>query len=95
MPNLLLTLAIAFCAVLPQAASTQDLAPPQSRETSDPSPPFEAQRAERLQKLGMNLISKAQAAECTAEGEICTSNDQCCPGLQCTGGPPTTCSTED
>jgi hypothetical protein len=94
MPNLLLALALTFCAVFPQAASTQDLAPPQSRETTDRSP-LKAQRPELLQRLGVNLISKARAAECTAEGETCTSNEECCPGLECAGGPPATCSTED
>jgi len=42
-----------------------------------------------------DLISKAHAAECTDEGETCTSNEQCCSGLECTGGPPTTCTAED
>jgi len=48
-----------------------------------------------LQRLGINLIAKAQAAECIEEGETCTSTEQCCPGLECAGGPPATCAPED
>jgi hypothetical protein len=48
-----------------------------------------------LERLGINLISKAHAAQCTEEAETCTSTEQCCPGLECTGGPPATCATED
>jgi hypothetical protein len=48
-----------------------------------------------LQKLGINPIAKAQAAECTDEGETCTSTEQCCSGLECTGGPPASCVPED
>jgi hypothetical protein len=50
---------------------------------------------ELLNSLGVNLFSKAHAAECTPEGETCTSNEQCCPGLECSGGPPMTCVQED
>jgi hypothetical protein len=48
-----------------------------------------------LQMLGFNPISKAHAAECTEEGENCTSTEQRCAGLECTGGPPATCIPED
>ena len=34
-----------------------------------------------------NLIPSARAAECTEEGETCTSNEQCCPGLECSRRP--------
>jgi hypothetical protein len=53
------------------------------------------QHAGLLQMLGLNPIAKAHAAECTEEGENCTSTEQCCPGLECTGGPPATCMPED
>jgi hypothetical protein len=87
---LLAALALGVCAGLPQASS----------EDWTPSQPFE-QNAARfqwsglLQRLGVNLLSKAYAAECLQEGETCATNDQCCPGLECTGGPPATCATED
>jgi hypothetical protein len=48
-----------------------------------------------LHKLGVELMPRAHAAECTSEGETCTSNEQCCPGLECSGGPPATCVEED
>jgi hypothetical protein len=50
---------------------------------------------ELLHQFGIGLIPKASAAECTEEGEICTSTKQCCAGLECSGGPPATCTTED
>jgi hypothetical protein len=53
------------------------------------------QQARLLQMLGFNPIAKVHAAECTEEGENCTSTKQCCPGLECTGGPPATCMPED
>jgi hypothetical protein len=48
-----------------------------------------------LRSLGVQLIPSAHAAECIREGETCTSNEQCCPGLECSGGPPATCVDED
>jgi hypothetical protein len=48
-----------------------------------------------LRTLGVDLIPGAHAAECTSEGETCTSNEQCCPGLECSGGPPATCVEEE
>jgi hypothetical protein len=48
-----------------------------------------------LRVLGIELVPSARAAECTGEGETCTANEQCCPGLECAGGPPTTCVDED
>lgn len=94
MRNLVIALAFAICAALPQAASARDPAPGQTPKTADRSLPS-SKVPELLQKVGVNLISKAKAAECTAEGETCASNEQCCPGLQCAGGPPATCATED
>ena len=92
MRNLPISLAIALFLVLPQAALAGDSA--LSREPAGQSLP-RAQLPELLQKFAAGLISKARAAECTAEGEPCTANDQCCPGLQCVGGPPTTCVIEE
>jgi hypothetical protein len=86
-------IALAVCFVVPQASSAEGGASQpgdKAARSSDESP-----LPNLLQKLGVNLISKAHAAECTQEGEICTSNEQCCSGLECTGGPPTTCTAED
>ena len=94
MRNLIVAVAFIFCVGLPQASSAESAKPEQLREAgTGPSP--RGQLPDLLRRLGSNLISKAQAAECTAEGETCTSNEQCCPGLECTGGPPATCTTED
>jgi hypothetical protein len=90
----LMALAFAVCAIGPQTAFAEN---PISRQVPRPADHslLAARLPALLQQLGAVLISKAQAAECTPEGETCTSNEQCCPGLDCTGGPPATCSTED
>jgi hypothetical protein len=92
----ILVVAFAFlaCAALPQSSSAEELTSVPSRERPT-GPSAKSQLPKLLQGLGVNLISKAHAAECTEEGEICTSNEQCCSGLECTGGPPTTCTAED
>jgi hypothetical protein len=94
MRNWVMALAFAVCAMAPQTAFAENPASLQVRQSADQSL-LAAQLPALLQRLGVVLISKAQAAECTPEGETCTSNEQCCPGLECTGGPPATCSTED
>ena len=94
MRNLPTSLAIALFLVLPRAALAENPAPALSREPAGQSL-LGAQLPELLQKFKIGLISRARAAECTAEGEPCTANDQCCPGLQCVGGPPTICSIEE
>jgi hypothetical protein len=48
-----------------------------------------------LKNLDINLIAKAYAAECKDEGEICRTNADCCSGLECSGGPQTTCRPEE
>ncbi len=82
------------CAVVPQVASAEDSTsvPPGQKAAG---PLVKNRLPKLLQEFGVNLISKAHAAECTEEGETCTSNEQCCSGLECTGGPPTTCTLED
>ena len=80
--------------VVPQASSAEDLA---LRRPAEPmfaagSP---ARLAVLLRALGIAVIPSAHAAECTREGETCTSDEQCCPGLECSGGPPATCVDED
>jgi hypothetical protein len=94
MRKLVVAFAFLACAVLPQAASAEDsTSVPHDEKATGPS--VKSQLPKLLQGLGVNLISKAHAAECTEEGEICVSNEQCCSGLECTGGPPTTCTAED
>jgi hypothetical protein len=88
--------AVAFvmtvCVTLPQASTAEDLSQPSQKVSQSP---VEIELSQLLQKLGINLIAKAHAAECTEEGETCASNEQCCSGLVCTGGPPATCTVED
>jgi hypothetical protein len=87
-------LALLACAVVSQAASAEDSASVLPGEKAT-GPSVKNRLPKLLQGFGVNLISKAHAAECTEEGETCTSNEQCCSGLECTGGPPTTCAPED
>jgi hypothetical protein len=91
---LLLLLALSVSVALPRASSAEDRPPvrPDARVTE----PFLARQLPGLfRTLGVELIPSARAAECTSEGETCTSNEQCCPGLECSGGPPATCVEED
>ena len=91
---LLLLLALSVSAALPRASSAEDRSPvrPDARVTE----PFLARQLPGLfRTFGVELIPSAHAAECTSEGETCTSNEQCCPGLECSGGPPATCVEED
>ncbi len=94
MRNLAVSLLLALLAVVPQPVLAGDPTPRLSREPAEHSL-LGAQLPELLQKFDLGLISKAHAAECTAEGEPCTPDQQCCPGLQCVGGPPTVCSIEE
>ncbi len=90
----ILVVAFLACVALPQSSSAEDLTSVPSREKAT-GPSVKSQLPKLLRELDVNLISKAHAAECTEEGENCTSNEQCCSGLECTGGPPTTCIAED
>jgi hypothetical protein len=94
MRNWMVALVCAVCTLGPQAALADN---PTSRQARQPAQHslLAAQLPGVLERLGAVLISKARAAECTPEGETCTSNEQCCPGLECAGGPPATCATED
>ena len=86
-------LALIACAALPQLSSAEGLA---ARPIGTIAEPLAgAQLAELLQRFGVGLRPRAYAAECLREGDTCTSNEQCCPGLECSGGPPNTCNTED
>ncbi len=89
---LLVVLALTVCVVLPRASSAED----QFAARPTGSEPFlVSELPNLLRTLGIELIPRAYAAECTSEGETCTSNEQCCPGLECSGGPPATCVEED
>jgi len=89
MRSLLVVLALTMSVVVPRASSAGDWPPARVAErVSEPVPTL-------FRALGVELIPSAHAAECTSEGETCTSNEQCCPGLECSGGPPATCVEED
>jgi hypothetical protein len=94
MRNPVVALAVVACLALSQAVWAKEL-------TSTQPTPNTANLASRnqlsdlLRQFGIGLIPKAKAAECAEEGENCTSNEQCCAGLECSGGPPATCTSED
>ena len=48
-----------------------------------------------LQNLDLDLVAKAYAADCKDEGEMCKTNADCCPGLECSGDPQTTCRPQE
>ncbi len=89
---LLVLLAVIVSVVVPRVSFAEDRPPARLTE----SEPFLVSQLPNLfRTLGIELIPSAHAAECTSEGETCTSNEQCCPGLECSGGPPATCVEED
>jgi hypothetical protein len=94
MRSLLVFLALTVSLVLPQASSAEDRSPARPAERVS-EPVLVSQLPTLFRSLGVELIPSAHAAECTREGKTCTSNEQCCPGLECSGGPPATCVEED
>jgi hypothetical protein len=89
---LLVVFAVIVSAVVPRTSSAEDRPPARLTESG----PFLARQLPNFfRTLGVELIPSARAAECTREGETCTSKEQCCPGLECSGGPPATCVEED
>ena len=91
---LFVVLALTVSVALPRTSSAQDQ--PSVRPDARVTEPFLVNQLPTLfRRLGVEVIPSAHAAECTSEGETCTSNEQCCPGLECTGGPPATCVEED
>ena len=91
---LFLVVALTVSAILPRASSAEDRPPARSAERIG-EPSLVNQLPKLFRTLGAEVIPSAHAAECTQEGETCTSNKQCCPGLECSGGPPATCVEED
>jgi hypothetical protein len=91
---LLVVLALTLPVILPRASFPEDRPPARSAERVT-EPLLVSQLPTLLRTLGVEWIRSAHAAECTREGETCTSNEQCCPGLECSGGPPATCVEED
>jgi hypothetical protein len=94
MRNPVVALAVVACVALSQSVSAEEPSTVQPNPNTVQSPP-RSQLSDRLRQFGIGLIPKARAAECTEEGETCTSTEQCCAGLECSGGPPATCSSED
>ena len=83
MRNPITTVALAAWVAVPLSVSAGGLSP------ATPQSPKEktglSQLAELFQKFGINLTTKAQAQQCRDEGETYTSDEQCCPGLDCIG----------
>jgi hypothetical protein len=90
----LVALVLLVGVALPTTSSAEDLKPSGHRQ-GDPPHTAAGGQSGLLQRLGINPIAKAHAAECKEEGETCTSNEQCCSGLECSGGPPAACMPED
>jgi len=94
MRNSVVALAVVVCVAFPQSVSTKEATPLRPASTEAASR-FRDQLSELLHQFGIGLINKVKAAECVEEGETCTSTEQCCAGLECSGGPPATCTFED
>ena len=94
MRNPPVALAVVVCIALSQSVSAKDLTLIESARNAVGSS-LSKQLSELLHQLGIRLIPKAKAAECTEEGETCKSTEDCCAGLECSGGPPATCTTYD
>ncbi len=90
--------AVGFALVLgvavPQYASAEGPPIPQSFPTLIRVAAYD-QLSVLLKKFDIRPISKAVAAQCADEGENCTSDAQCCSGLECTGAPHATCMPAD
>ena len=94
MRTVFVVLLLAMCVALPRTSSAEERSPARLGQ-SVVEPPFADRLPNLLRVLGIELVPNAHAAECTGEGETCSSNEQCCPGLECSGGPPATCVVED
>jgi hypothetical protein len=94
MRNPVVALAVVVCFAFSQSASAKEPTTVQTTPNAAHSAP-RSQLSDLLRQFGIGLIPNPRAAECTEEGETCTSNEQCCAGLECSGGPPATCTSED
>jgi len=91
MLNRITTVALVACVIVPLSVSAEGLNPPSTQ-----SPTKATNLSELFHKLGLGLISTAQAQQqCRDESETCTSDAPCCPGLECVGGPPGACREKD
>jgi hypothetical protein len=94
MRNLIKTVALVACIAVPLSVSAQGLNPTATQSPANVTNLSEL--SELLHKLGLGLTSTAQAQQqCRDESETCTSDAQCCPGLECVGGPPGACRGKD
>jgi hypothetical protein len=94
MRNLITTVALVACVTVPLSVSAEGLNPPSAQSPTKATNLSEL--SELFHKLGLGLISTAQAQQqCRDESETCTSDAQCCPGLECVGGPPGACREKD
>jgi hypothetical protein len=94
MRNSVVALAVVVCFSFPVSLSAKEMT--SLRPAPDATvTPLNDHFSELLNRLGIGLIKKVRAAECVEEGETCTSSEQCCAGLECSGGPPATCTSED
>jgi hypothetical protein len=89
-----LALTVVVCIALSQSVSAKELRYAESVPNAAGSL-LRSQLAKLVHPLDIRLISRARGAECTEEGETCTSTEQCCAGLECSGGSPATCTAED
>jgi hypothetical protein len=91
MRNRITIVALVACVTVPLSVAAEGLNPPSTQ-----SPRKATNLSDLFHKLGLGLISKAQAQQqCRDESETCTSDAQCCPGLECVGGPPGSCREKD
>ena len=93
MRNPIMTVALVVCVAVPLSVSAEGLSPATTQSPTEGGGFFKL--TELFQKFGINLISRAQAQQCKDEQETCTSDEQCCPGLECVGGPPGSCREKD
>ncbi len=93
MRSLAMGLVLALCAAAPQLARADGV--PSKKSSLIAARAADGDPLQRLlRSLAIDLIAKAQAAECKGEGEICKTNAECCSGLECSGEPQKTCRPE-
>ena len=93
MRSLIAMVALQACVAVPLSVSAEGLSPANTQSPTEGT--SVSQLSQLIQKFSINLTSKAQAQQCRDEEETCTSDAQCCPGLECVGGPPGSCREKD